>query len=62
MKELQQKEDVKQNTLLSHYNKNTQCFLFTYNDKEQNYKQYTDTKIATIGARCENICNVIIFY
>ena len=44
MKELQQKEDVKQNTLLSHYKKNTQYFLFTYNDKEQNYKQYTDKK------------------
>ena len=42
--------------------KNTQCFLFRYNDKEQNYKQYTDTKIATIGARCETICNVTIFY
>jgi len=44
MKELQQNEDAKQNTLLSHYKKNTQYFLFTYNDKEQNYKQYTDKK------------------
>ena len=37
-------------------------FLFLHNDKEQDHKQYTDTKIVTIGALGETICNVIIFY
>ena len=31
-------------------------------DKEQDHKQYTDKKIATIGGLGENICHIIMFY
>ena len=37
-------------------------FLFLDNNKEEDHKQYTDTKIVTIGALGETICNVIICY